>query len=1128
MFRLITILLLTISTSSFCQKGVESIFNNGEWFKLAFTEKGVYKLDKAYLDQIGLSVQNPRGVRVYGNSSGGMLPQQNSLPFLDQEEISLGFHGNEDDIFSNDEYFLLFVNSPNSFAYDTSKELFTHEKNLYSDSIFYFIKYSEQAGKRIATKTKAIDGQPAISTYDDYFLIEEDKDNIRFEGRRWFGEMLSNATKLSLNYTSGISGITNGSSVSIYAEAVSIADIPASFDFTINDQHTIKLNTVARPQGEYDADGIVVDSVFVINSNDISGIDSKLDINVTYNAPASGVGQGYIDFLMIQFTRDLAAYEGNTFFRSLSTLVLPESTFQIKNMSDNMEIWNITDPTTPENISYQLDGTTGRFAATNTELDEYVVFNPANAPKPVKSTKIFKQNILTSNPPDAVIVTHYLFLSEAERLATFHRSHDLLDVKVVTVEEVYNEFSSGRQDISAIRNYMKYLYDLDPGKLKYLLLFGDCSYDYKKRFSRDQNFVPIYEARESLDPIYSYSSDDYFGFLEEDEGEWAESYQGDHTMEIGVGRLPVKSIKEAEITIDKIIRYETSSNSMGEWRNDIYFIADDGDSNVHQRDAEQLSELVETVDPQFNSQKVYLDAFEQISGVDRASPQTTQRINDIVAKGGLILNYSGHGNIDVWADEWILVKQDVRNFTNRRKLPLFVTATCEFGKYDYPLEDSAGEELLMNPNGGAIALLTTTRKVFAHTNRVVNEAFYENVFVPVNGETPRLGDIIKKTKNSSLRGPINRNFALLGDPMMKLAIPDYNLNITEVNNLSAEGDTLSALSLVQIKGTVVDQVGNKLSDFNGTLTAKVLDKPTTLQTRGNQNNPFNYSVRNTIIYNGQASISNGDFLFEFVVPKNIAYNYANGKISMYATSDDKKYDANGANIDIVVGGSNPNVTEDTTPPEIDIYMNDTSFKPGDKVNPNPLLLVRLTDENGINISNRGIGQNSIAILDDELEINLNEYYTASIDTYKEGWINYPMNDLAPGRHTIKIKSWDTHNNSAESSVEFVVSSDVKIKFYEVYNFPNPMTNNTTFHIAHDRDGEELLIDFEVFNTTGAVVYSQQYRYTDPGEIISDIEWDGKNLSGAPLRNGVYIYKFHFRSTLDGATNEVFRRLVITN
>ena len=1107
----------------------QSVLSEGRWHKIGVVERGIYQLDKAFLEsQLGLDVNNldPNTIRIFSDGNGGMLPQANGDFRRPLTENAIMVTGAADGSFDDNDLIIFYGNGPHLHELDADGTL-TYEKNIYSDTSFYFINVGTAAGLRIAGEAQ-LDPQGAAvyDYYDDYISYEQDVLSVRSEGRQWHDIQLFRNASLTYDIPLDIAGINDEKDLTMEAEVLSVSDAASTFEFSVNGQLLGEIGIAARPNGQYVSVGFERNDLFTVSPGSIPNIGSNLDINLNY-VPQSGFANGYLDYLLLQFSRDLSLYNSVTFFRSLESTANEKSTFLVGDVSNDALLWDVTDPVAPVGLDYSIASEVLQFTTATATLREFVVFKAGELMTPVSAVPVSNQNILGDLNTDGLIVTYPAFLSQANRLAAFHEAQDGLSVTVVTTDQIYNQFSSGRQDLTAIRDYVKYLYDNGGQRLKYLLLFGDCSFDYKKRFPIDHNFVPVYQARESLHPIYSYSSDDFFGFMEDDEGEWIESERGDHTLEIGVGRLPAKTLEEADVFIDKIIRYTADSKSLGSWRNNIFFIADDGDNNIHQGDAEKLATQIERLQEQFNAEKIYLDAFQQVSSPNgERSPVTSDRIIDMIENGALIVNFTGHGNTGVWTDERVINKEDIQNLSNRNKLALFVTATCQFGQYDNPLESSGGEELLLNPNGGAIALVTTTRPVFSNTNFVLNRAFYDAAFEGgLAGK--RLGDILRVTKNTSLRGRVNRNFALLGDPMMQLNVPEYSIELNEVQNITNDTDTISALSLIRLSGNILNGAGQQASDFAGELTVTIFDKASTLRPLGNQNSPFEYSVRNTLLFKGNASVVAGDFTMEFVAPKNIAYNFDSGKIGLYAVKADESADAAGADTEVIVGGSASSVASDNTPPVIELFINDETFQSGDRVGANPLLLARLSDDSGINISNRGFGQSLVGILNDTTEIVLNDYYTASANTYQEGWVSFPFRDLAAGKYQLKIKVWDVHNNLSESSVDFVVSNDVELALRSVYNYPNPITSETTFLIDHDREGEELLISLDIYSLKGEIVHQQAYRFDNPDSVIEEIQWDGRNASGAPVNNGVYIYKIKVTSTLDGASNEIFRRLVIS-
>ncbi len=803
-----------------------------------------------------------------------------------------------------------------------------------------------------------------------------------------------------------------------------------------------------------------------------------------------------------------------------------------------MQIWDITAPLQPRRQAFQQEATQLRFRAASTELKEFLLWRNGLAyPLPRLLGTMANQDLHGAEVPNMVIVTAPDFWAEAERLAAFRRSHDGLQVLVVSPQQIYNEFSAGRQDVSAIRNFLKMLYDRQPDKLRYLLLFGAASFDYKDRVQNNRNLVPIYESRESLHPIYSYSSDDYFGFLEDGEGEWIEtiftSNPFDHTLEIGVGRLPVKNTQEAAQMVDKLIYYSTSPDKFGAWRNWLTFVADDADFNLHQRDANNLSLIVENNHPQYNLRKIYLDAFPQIiTPAGEQSPETREAIRKAMEQGSLVLNYTGHGGEVGWAEEAILRIEDIQAWRNR-VYPLIVTATCEFGRYDEPGIVSGAEQTLLLPQSGAIALITTTRPVFSSTNFLTNQQVYQSVFTPLAGEMPRLGDVMRFTKNNSLSGSVNRNFALLGDPSLRLAYPQEQVHLTHVNDTDIalfpeQQDTLKALEPIRLRGEIRNAAAQKQSQFNGQVQVNVFDKPILRSTFGTEGAPpFGFESREVRLFNGLATVKDGSFELSFIPPRNMLYAFGKGKVSFYAFDEVRQTDAGGSYQDLVVGGSAQNLSPEDQAPQVQLFMNDESFKNGGLVGNNPTLLARISDESGISISSVGIGQDIVMYLNDSLEQAriLNDYYISDLDTYQSGRVVYPLRDIPAGKHRLHFRVWDVHNNLAEEQIDFVVADNRQMALQAVMNYPNPFQDKTTFQVEHNRAGEDLLLEIQIFDRNGAWITTLQADAPDSNTRLDQLQWDGSSAYGQKVGSGMYIYKVVLKSRYDGAAVSTTQRLI---
>ena len=1112
-----------------------SVLAEGSWYKFAVTKNGVYQINSAMLSEAGIDVNSidPRKIKIFGNG-GGMLPQANSEPRAqDLIENAIFVSGQEDGSFDSNDIILFYGQGPHVYGFDETTQKFTYQKNLYSDTTYYFLTISSTEGLRIADQGNESGGFPVISNYDHHEAFEEDRFNLISSGRKWYGEGFKTSAK---DFVFDIAGIAPNTPATLEVSAMSFNsfDNNSTFNVLVDGSPVGQQNFAGVTSYIYGLKGDDQLNSFEFNTSLLS-TTNRVTINLQFNPSANPESTGYLDYLFLTIQRRLSMADDQIPFRSAGSLAHPGSTFEIDDFPGGGRIWDISDPLNPQEQLFNHDASSGKasFGAATVTLKEFIAFNQ-NYLTPVYKGVVKNQNLHGGTVTDMVIISHPRFVNEAMRLAAFREEHDGLSVKVVTIEEVYNEFSSGAQDVTAIRDYMKYLHDQGSGnRLKYLLLFGDCSYDYKDRETNNTNKVPVYESRDSLWPTRTYSSEDYYGFLDDEEGAWIENESGDHLLDIGIGRLPVNTSEEARIVVDKIIHYSSGPGTLGNWRNEIHLIADDsdGDGFRHFLDAESLAGLVEENYTSFNINKLYLDAFAQETTPNgQTAPAFRELIEQAIDRGTLIVNYTGHGNEERLAEETVIDLDMIEDMENYDRLPLFVTATCEFGRYDNPLKQSGAEALILSPKGGAIALLTTSRPVFANSNLELNQAFYNTVFKQVNGKYLRLGDIMVETKNNSLEGFRNRNFALLGDPSMRLNYPEYNIRITEINGIPVENETdpLAALSKVTIAGEVVDANTNLMADYSGVLDAVVFDKKTSRETLPSEGRTYSFEVQENVIFRGKVSVREGGFQMEFVVPKNISYISDNGKISMYAQNQEEIIDANGANVDVVIGGSSKNAPVDNNPPVVKLYMEDVSFVSGGYTNSNTIFLAHLTDESGINISNSGLGQNITAVLDGEKTFNLNDFYVTDIDSYQSGWVAFPLNNLDAGEHVIEFKAWDTFNNSVESSIRFRVGENNEIIFANLYNYPNPFDQNTTFHIEHNRAGEDLYITIEIFSMKGELVRKIDYTYENSPRTINDIEWNGRGFAGKILENGLYIYRVSLSSAEDGAKNQQYQKLVIIN
>jgi hypothetical protein len=669
-------------------------------------------------------------------------------------------------------------------------------------------------------------------------------------------------------------------------------------------------------------------------------------------------------------------------------------------------------------------------------------------------------------------------------------------------------------------------------KGRYLLLFGKGSFDYKNRLPNNTNLVPVYESVSSLDPLSTYTSDDFFGFLED--GEDINSTVIINTLDIGIGRIPAGSAEEAKAFVDKLIDYH-SAGALGPWRNSLNFIADDEDGNLHLQDAEVLTATTSAIAPVFNQQKIYLDAFQQESGsAGGRYPQANAAVNSNIYNGTLIWNYSGHGGPPRLAEEVIIDQTIVNNWNNQYRLPLFITATCDFAPYDQPLSNSLGENLVTRPKTGAIALMTTSRLVFANSNRVMNDNYLKVALAAdASGRYKTLGEAVQASKNLTYAtsGDItnNRKFALLGDPAMTLGFPALTVKATAINgkDMTTQTDTLSATEMVTIDGEVQDRNGVLQSGFNGTAYLSLFDKERSVNTLGNDptSAPVSFTDQSNLLFKGKASATGGRFTFRFRLPKDINFQYGTGKVSLYA--QDGTIDGNGFSRNVIIGGIAQSGLSDNTGPEIKAYLNDERFVNGSMTNEAPVLLVRLLDSSGINTGSAGIDHNIVATLDNNNNqyFILNNFYESDLDSYQKGAVRFPLPVLSPGPHSLKIKAWDVVNNSSEYVLNFTVVNNEELKIDHVLNYPNPFTTHTAFWFEHNHPGIDLSARVDIFTVTGKRIKTLSRTINTAGNRSIELTWDGTDEWGARIGRGVYLYHLSVKTPAGKIANK-WERLVI--
>lgn len=1111
-----------------------SVLSTGSWFKISVANEGIYQLDASFLSTLGLGNQiSASQLRIFGKKQA-MLSENNSGEWSDDlEELAVQVQDGGDGVITGNDKVIFYSPGPHRWTKDSVNNRFTHKTNLYSEVVYYFVSVGG-TGKRIAKQQVPVASALTINSFDDRYFHELDSVNFLNSGKEWYGEELSSLPGRSLTRTFTVPAADPvfGQPVTVVANAVARSlNITSSFNISIAGSPLGQLPVPPLGGGIFDLFGQSAENRFTGTLN-----NSPLTLTFTYS-PGSFNSQGWLNWFEVFFRRQLKLQSSKPlFFRDWSSVGNPTAAFIISNTDAATQVWDITDLMSPVQMNISTSSTTTTFGNDANRLREYVAFS-GDLQVPTGIGRVANQDLHNTTETDYIIITPPQFHSQAARLASFHTNRSGLRVKVAATDEIFNEFSAGIKDPTAIKDYVKMYYDRYKATWtqtgKYLLLFGKGSFDYKVRVKNNTNLVPVYESTSSLDPLSSYTSDDFFGFL--DDFEDINSSVVVNLLDIGIGRIPAQAPEELKNFVEKVEAYHAPL-SFGPWRTHINFVADDEDHNVHLQDAEIISNSVASVAPLFNNYKIYLDAFRQEgSSAGQRYPQVNEAINNHIYNGTLIWNYSGHGGPVRLAEETILDQEMVNRWNNPYRLPLFITATCNFAPYDLPGIVSLGENLIVRPKTGAIAMMSTARVVFAYSNRIMNNNYLTIALQPdSNGRYRSLGEAALAAKNYTYQnsGDIinNRKFSLLGDPAMTLGYPVLKAIASKVNetNILVQADTLSATELVKIEGEVTDYKGNAQPGFNGVVYLALYDKPQTITTLGNDPASLptvSFSSQTSTLFKGKASVINGKYSFQFRMPKDINYQYGAGKISLYAT--DGVRDGAGYSRNVIIGGIQSGSNSDKTGPEIRAFLNDEQFVNGSLTNSNPVLIVKLADSSGINIGDAGVDHDIVATLDEDNSkyYVLNDFYESEQDNYQKGSLRFQLPELSPGAHTLKIKAWDAMNNSNEYILEFIVGNKDELLLDHVLNYPNPFTTKTTFWFEHNQPFTELYTKIEIFTITGKLIKTLSGTIINEGTRSSDIEWNGRDDHGDKIARGVYLYRVTVR-TRDGKKASKIQRLVI--
>jgi len=1122
----------------------------GGFYKIKVDKSGIFKITAQFLRDIGINPANvnPKNFRIYGNG-GIMLPEYNQdVKYSALQENSIQVVGEDDGVWNDGDYALFYAQGPNGYNLyntangngikrnDTRNDRSENVKNIYEDFSYYYINYDKGVGKRVQNVDLNLPATPLITRYDDYQVINTDQKNLLKVGRIWVEDQPFTAEKtITFNLNSPIQG---GDVIRYRTQVIGFKSQQNNVAFTINNQNP---STISVPPN---ASSYAYDFFPLRYTGTISNLSGN-QISFKYNPSIATNPNGafYLDYVEVQYKEDLKFNGTQMSFRDYSLLSGSNTNygFSISTATNMEQVWDVTDITNANRRVNKAAGTGSfnfAYNASNTSFNnEFVAFRADAAFSPQFVERINNQNLSALQNVDYLIITTPEMMSQAQRLANYHQTKNNYSVQIIDAAKIYNEFGSGSRDLTAIRDFVTKL-NTPLGSLKYVFILGDGSYDYKNRVSNNTNVVSSYESEESADFISSFVTDDYIVMTKPQ----TSSFLSNNLPDVPVGRIPAANPSEAANMMDKTLAYYNSlsgqSTPFGEWRMKLDFVVDDDNDGGPPFHTVMNNTLASTFElplsnllKEYNVRKLYLDAFQaQSSAGGQRYPQVNQAISNDLGNS-LYLFYFGHGGINGWAQERVFSLDEIQNANNfsnvYSRFPFVSTITCEFTLWDEPATASAGEQLLKMKQGGAAAMITSSRAVGVGYGVDFTNLYTKDIFKLVNDDFIPLGDAHLNAKKLRGADPNHLKVNLLGDPAMKLSRPQRLLVIDNIE--TPVPGLIRGLDFVKIKGHINNSNGSTNTTFNGRVVINIFDKrlnKTTLNNDGGLTPVLQYTEEGSAIVKASGTAVNGVFTVEFYVPKDINYAVGEGRLLGYA--DNKSIDVFN-NQSVQVGDINPNGINDNEPPRVKLYMNNTNFANGGITDQNPMLLACVTDDTGINSTGSGIGHDITVYLDGQIinTIVLNDFFASGegngclnpgLADYQKGNVSYPFRNLAIGQHQLTFKVWDINNNSTTETLNFEVKdeADQHLVINRPLNWPNPFTNKTYIHFEHNCD-DILDVNVQIYTITGKLVrtlsqpvvaepFLQGFR--TPRQAI---EWDGKDDFGDTVAKGTYIFKIFAKS-----------------
>jgi len=1083
-----------------------SKLSKGNWVKIKVTESGIYQITDADAKSWGFS--GVAALHVFGK---GGAPISETLTTAIPDDLP------QVPVVRSNGKLVFYAQGPTTWKAGSNGLTFVQELNTYATAGYYFVTDSGEYTDIEATKSGAEATAEAVTTFTDRLFHENDIVNYGETGRVFLGEDILNNSTQTFNFN--LKDRVEGSQVNVLTTAgvyQTTASGTGRFSFQSNGTN---LPYSTADQFKYDGTKYLA---FTPRTMPKSFTMTGTQLNFTVSLTLSGatLKMARLNAITVNYERQLAM-AGNELAFATPVSWNGGTPMTIAKATTDMRVWDVTEPHQPVDMVLTTNGTSATFTTAKGGMREYIAFNPAASySSPTMVEQVSNQDIHSQAVPDMIIITHPNYRTQAERVAQLHVEEDSMKVLVLNQGEIFNEFSSGTPDMMAYRMVCKYFYDRGTENghhLQYVLLMGNGTFDNRQITSEFKGIafpaLLTWQSEASYVQTSSYCTDDAIAVLQDGTtGEWS-----NHKLDIAVGRFPVRSESEARAAVDKLINYVKTPNH-GAWQNKMIVVADDEEKGTFMDQSEDyISSARNNGGKDLLIKRIYLDAYEAVSvGSTRNYPGARDDLYGNLKDGTLVWAFNGHSSTNVMTGNDLVRRNDFLNNMYYRNLPFVFGTTCEFARFD-ALSPSGGELMFNNSNGGAIGILSANREAWINDNSVLGTSMFKYMFSRDNDGMPiRIGDAWR-LGNNNVRRKNNTVYTLLADPAMRLAKPRYTAQITAINGKAIDPENLpvfKARQSVTFTGNIVDHKGNKVNNFNGSVTSNLFDCDQSVTTHGygTDGKEFTYQEHSNRIALGNDSVKNGDFSIKLTIPSEIMFSYDNytpSLINLYAYDQKNNIDAMGSSEDFYIYGYDETIKTDTIGPDI-IYLglNSENFKNGDDVNESPLVIASMTTPYGINLSDAGIGHSMSLTLDDEEVYNdINGYYTPiHTESGAKGSISYPLKDLTNGYHTLRLRVWDVYSNMSEKTIAFNVVNGLKPEIYEVYATASPASTETTFYVKHNRPDATLKIKLDVYDLMGRLVWTTTQSGQSNMFTSFPITWNLTDLSGSRVHRGIYLYR----------------------